>query len=112
MKLSVMRSLCVLALASISTTVRADETGVAGIHTWQKVGKKTCLVDHYHYGSGSGRTRKEAERAAIGSWAGFTAWEYGSSWGRYAIAVGKSMNCSNDAAEWSCSTHARACRPW
>src|SRR5262249_14217075 len=33
-----------------------DETGVAGIHDWVKIGRKTCFVDHFHNGSGNGKT--------------------------------------------------------
>jgi hypothetical protein len=105
----------VLALAgplAPSVPVEAGETGVAGIHSWVKIGGKTCLVDHYHDGSGTGASRASAQSAAIRSWAEFTAWEYGSSWGRYGLAVGKSMNCSGGGGSWSCSTSARACRGW
>jgi hypothetical protein len=92
--------------------VQASETGVAGIHSWVRVGGKTCLLDHYHDGSGSGASKAAAQASAIRSWADFTAWEYGSSWGRYGLAVGKSMNCSGGGGSWSCNTSARACRGW
>jgi hypothetical protein len=95
-----------------SAPVQASETGVAGIHSWVRVGGKTCLVDHYHDGSGTGATKGAAQAAAIRSWVDFTAWEYGSSWGRYGLAVGKSMNCDRGTSGWSCNTSARACRGW
>jgi hypothetical protein len=66
-----------------SQPAQADETGVASIHSWVRTGGKTCLVDHYHDGSGSGSTRGSAQAAAIRAWAEFTAGEYGTSWGRY-----------------------------
>lgn len=91
---------------------QAGETGVASIHSWVRVGGKTCLVDHYHDGSGSGSSRSAAQAAAIRSWAEFTTWEYGSSWGRYSLAVGKSMTCDRGMGSWSCNTSARACRGW
>ena len=91
---------------------QAGETGVASIHSWVKIGGKTCLVDHYHDGSGTGSSRASAQAAAIRSWAEFTTWEYGNSWGRYGLAVGKSMNCSGGGGSWSCNTSARACRGW
>jgi hypothetical protein len=87
----------------------AEETGIAGIHTWVKTGRKTCLADHFHNGSGTGATRAQAERAAIQSWVDFTAWEYGGSWGRYAIAASKKMDCSRSES-WSCDVEARPCR--
>ena len=64
---------------------QAGETGVASIHSWVKIGGKTCLVDHYHDGSGTGSSRASAQAAAIRSWAEFTTWEYGNSWGRYGL---------------------------
>jgi hypothetical protein len=90
---------------------QAEETGVAGIHTWVKVGRKTCLADHFHSGSGSGPTRQQAEKQAIQSWIDFTAWEYGSTWGRYALAASKKVNCERGDG-WSCHLEARACRPF
>jgi hypothetical protein len=90
----------------------ADETGVAGMHDWVKVGRKTCMADHFHDGSGSGATRRQAEAAAISAWSSFTAWEYGTSWGRYSIAVNKTMRCSGGARNYTCSISARPCRPY
>jgi hypothetical protein len=88
------------------------ETGIAKIHTWAKIGRKTCMLDHFHYGSGNGPTRAQAERVAIRSWADFTAWEYGETWGRYTIAVSKKMTCSPGSGGWSCAVEARPCRPY
>jgi hypothetical protein len=89
---------------------QAEETGIAGIHSWVKMGRKTCLADHFHNGTGNGATRPQAERAAVQSWVDFTAWEYGSIWGRYAIAASKKMACSRSES-WSCDVEARPCRP-
>jgi len=91
----------------------AQETGVAEIHSWVKVGRKTCMLDHFHDGSGTGRTKREAERAAIVAWSEFTAWEYGTPWGRYAIAASRSANCSQQSrGSWSCAVQALPCRPY
>jgi hypothetical protein len=104
-------SILAMALATaLSGTAHAGETGVASIHSWVKVGRKTCMLDHYHSGNGSGRTRAEAQRAAIRDWVGFTAWEYGSSWASYSLAVSKSMKCDRSSDGYSCNTDARACR--
>ena len=81
---------------------QSQESGLAGIHAWVKVGRKTCMADHFHDGSGGGPTRAVAERAAIRAWVEFTAWEYGDSWGRYSAAVSKKMKCSQRPG-WSCS---------
>jgi len=88
----------------------AEDTGMAGIHTWVKMGRKTCLADHFHNGNGNGATRAQAERAAVQSWVDFTAWEYGGIWGRYAIAASKKVTCENSGG-WSCFLEARPCRP-
>jgi hypothetical protein len=102
-------TLAVGVLIGVGAPVQAEETGVAGIHSWVKVGRKTCLVDHFHSGSGSGNTRSVAERQAIQSWADFTAWEYGSTWGRYTLAASKKMTCQRGDS-WSCFVEARPCR--
>ena len=59
------------------------------MHTWVRVGGRTCLLDHFHDGSGSGPTRAAAQRAAIRSWIDFTAWEYGGRWGSWGASLSK-----------------------
>ena len=93
-------------------TAWSQGTGMADIHTWVKVGRKTCMLDHYHDGSGNGPARTQAERAAIRAWAEFTAWEYGNSWGNFGNAASKSVNCTRGAGGWSCAVQARPCRPY
>jgi hypothetical protein len=101
-------------LGSLPTApVHADETGMAGIHTWRKVGKKTCLVDHFHDGDGTGTNQKTAELAAVRSWQSFTDLEYGSDWANFKYANSKAMKCANEGgARWSCRTEAVPCRAW
>ena len=100
-----------LALAlTTADTAMAQDTGLAGMHAWVRIGGRTCLLDHYHDGSGSGPTRASAMRAAIGAWSDFTAFEYGSRWGSYRAAVSKRMGCSGGPGNYSCSTSARPCR--
>ena len=103
---------CSIAQAQSRRAVEAEETGVAQIHAWMKVGRKTCMVDHFHDGSGTGPSRKQAERAAITAWSEFTAWEYGTPWGRYTIAESRKMDCSQSGSGWNCAVQARACRPY
>lgn len=88
----------------------ADETGLASIHSWQKVSGRTCLVDHEHDGSGKGDTQPLAMRSAIQSWESFTDLEYGSDWASYANSVGKRVSCGRLGGEVSCQIAARACR--
>lgn len=105
--------LCASTLALMAVpggTAQAQETGLAGMHSWSRVGGKTCMTDHFHDGSGSGSTRAGAQRAAIGAWIDFTAWEYGRRWGSYAAAASKRMSCSGGPGNYSCSTSARPCR--
>lgn len=106
---------CVLVLSILTGLMgpvqAAEETGIASIHTWVKIGRKTCLLDHFHSGTGNAATRAQAERQAVQSWVDFTAWEYGGSWGRYSIAASKKMNCERTES-WSCFLEARPCRPY
>ncbi len=96
-------------VCGVSVPVEADDTGLASIHTWRKVGKKTCFVDHYHDGQGTGISRAIAEKSAITNWVGFTALEYGSDWGSYGNAVNKTMTC-RQTNEWVCDVSAIPCR--
>lgn len=97
--------------ATGAAQARAEETGLAEIHSWVKMGRKTCMADHYHSGNGNAATRPQAERQAVQSWVDFTAWEYGTPWGRYSIAASKKMTCERTGS-WSCFVEARPCRPF
>ena len=89
----------------------ADETGMVGLHSLRREGGKTCMSEHEHHGSSSGHASRRAAEAAAGyDWQGFTAWEYGTSWGSFAAAAGKKMSCSHGAGGWSCEVDARPCR--
>ncbi len=106
---------CISALAlgvmlATSGAAVAQDTGLAGMHTWVRVGGRTCLVDHFHDGSGSGPTRAAAQRAAIRAWIDFTAWEYGGRWGSYGASVSKRMSCTGGPGNYSCETSSRPCR--
>ncbi len=94
--------------------VRAEETGMHNLHSMRKVGRKTCFIDHYHSGSGSGATKQEAESSAIGSWQSFTAWEYGGSWGSWRLSEAKSVSCDRGGlgGAWNCSINSIPCRPF
>jgi hypothetical protein len=102
-----------LAGALVCEPAVADETGLASIHQFRKVGKKTCLVDHSHDGAGTGTSRQVAELSAIRSWMSFTDLEYGSDWAQFRMAISKSMRCStNGPGNWSCQLEAVPCRGW
>jgi hypothetical protein len=91
---------------------RASETGVASIHSWRKVGKRTCLVNHDHQGSGSGISKAIAQRNAIDSWTSFTDFEYGSSWANFKLAIEKRISCEPTGSGYNCSLSAVPCRGW
>lgn len=88
----------------------ADDTGFASMHDQRREGGRLCLVGHYHYGSGNGRTKAAAQKAAISSWASFTAFEYGTDWARFSRAASKRMSCSGSAGNVDCQLEARPCR--
>lgn len=89
----------------------AQTTGLDRLHTQARVGGKTCMTEHEHYGEGTMRTKRGAELAAMRAWSSFTAFEYGAPWGSYAAAAGKKMDCSKNSNEtWLCKTTARPCR--
>lgn len=99
-----------VALLGTPLPASAQETGLAGIHTWVPVGRKTCMESHYHDGNGTGKTKKDAERAAIRSWESFTIWEYGPPWGRYAASESKRTTCDVAADKsFSCHVTSRPC---
>jgi len=90
---------------------KADETGLASIHTWRKVGRKTCFTEHRHYGSSAGHeSRKAAQAAAIADWQGFTAFEYGLNWAYYKNAAEKVSNCTQQGGGWKCEVEAIPCK--
>lgn len=99
-------------LAATPGVVQAQETGLASMHSWVQVGRnKTCMASHTHDGSGNGKTKKDAEKAAIRSWESFTIWEYGPQWGRYSESVSKTVNCDRTTgSEFSCHVNSRPCK--
>lgn len=100
-----------ISFLSTAMPVRAQETGLASIHEWVVVGRKTCMASHTHDGSGTGKTKKDAEKAAILSWESFTIWEYGSPWGRFSESASKTINCNkNTSSEFACQVNSRPCK--
>ena len=99
----------ILTLASASAAI-ADDTGLAYSHDLRKEGGRLCMADHYHSGSGEGRTKEGARKAAIRSWADFTNFEYGTVWARFSLAASPSTRFSKEANGWSAYIDARPCR--
>jgi hypothetical protein len=100
--------LCGIALAAPASA--AQDGALVGLHDLRREGNKTCMVGHFHTGSGNGNSRGQAEGAAARSWSEFTGWEYGGHWGSPSLAASKSMKCSQGASGWSCEFEARACK--
>jgi hypothetical protein len=99
-------------LASGGGAALADDTGLAGtLHDLRREGRKVCIVEHWHYGSGVGATKKAALADATGSWQSFTAMEYGSDWARFQKANSRNVSCSNaGGGSVNCSIEGRPCR--
>ena len=100
-----------LAVSLPTLPASADETGLASMHDWVRVGRKVCYSEHTHYASSNGhRTKRAALNAAIKDWQEFTAFEYGTSWAYFRRANAKRKACSRQASGWSCSIQARPCK--
>jgi hypothetical protein len=108
---AILMSACGL-LAAAGLPAVADDNGLAGsIHDLRREGRKLCQVDHWHYGSGVGSTKKAAMADAVGSWQSFTALEYGTDWARFQKANSRNVSCSNTGGGGvSCSIEGRPCR--
>jgi hypothetical protein len=92
------------------TAVMADDTGLAYSHTLRKERGRLCMADHWHSGSGEGRTKTAARTAAIRSWADFTNFEYGTVWARFSLAASPSTRYTKAESGWSAAVDARPCR--
>ena len=82
------------------------------LHDEQRVGKLSCMVDHYHFGSSKGQaSRKAAEADAAASWENFVDFEYGGAYASWKASQGKSVDCANDGSGlWGCTVSSRPCR--
>ena len=100
----------VAAVCAVSAPALADDTGFAYAHDLRREAGRTCFTDHYHYGSGTGPTKAAAQKAAIGSWASFTDFEYGSDWARFSRAASKGISCSRGGGSFDCQIQARPCK--
>lgn len=97
--------------AGFAAPVLADDNGLAAIHDFRREGGRLCFADHWHYGTGSGGTRKAAQADAISNWSSFTALEYGSDWARFNKASSKSLRCQpNGGGSFDCQIEGRPCK--
>jgi len=109
MKLLFAAAVSFAAFAS-SASAAQEDVGLAGMHDLRREGNRICMSDHWHYGaSGAMQNRKAAQAQAIESWSSFTAFEYGSEWGNFAVAGGKKVECSDGPSGVTCNASARPC---
>lgn len=100
-----------LAILSAATAQQREAiTGIDKIHAQAPVGGKVCMIRHKHGGDGTMPSRRGAEAASIRAWQVFTADEYGTAWGKYALAGSKKMLCAQSGGAWTCQTTAKPCR--
>jgi len=100
-----------LILSVVPAAAQSGGMGLAGLHDWVRVGNKVCMKDHFHSGSSAGeKSKKAAEAAAIGSWQGFTAWEYGDAWASFRNSESKRVKCDGAGTSWGCTVDSRPCR--
>lgn len=103
---------CVAAVVGLLGAGSASAQSLEFLHAHRQEGAKICMADHFHYGSSGGHaTRQDAERAAISSWSGFTAWEYGDRWGSWRLAGSRKVSCTGQPGSFGCQVEARPCRP-
>ncbi len=108
-QIRIISSVCGLLVGGLP--VLADDNGLAGtIHDLRRESGRLCQVDHWHYGSGVGATKKLAMADAVGSWQSFTALEYGTDWARFQRAASRNVSCSKSGGDVSCSIEGRPCR--
>lgn len=103
----------VFAFIILALTAFAQEDGsLVGLHDLRVERGRMCMSDHFHVGDAQARpSRQIAEREALASWSGFTAWEYGDHWGNPKLAGSPSMKCEQSSGlGWSCQFNARPCR--
>ncbi len=101
----------VVALTALAATaVRADDTGLASMHAFIKIGGKTCFDGHRHSGSGEGATKDKARAAAIKAWWEYTAGEYGSDWAHWGRSAAQKVSYGKAATGWSATVESTPCK--
>ena len=111
--MSVMLRIGALAFIGVGLSalpVVAGETGIAAIHSWVQVGKKTCIKEHWHYGNATAPTKAEAEKKAVNNWIVYTQLDYGSDWMSFKIGESRHLKCEKLGDGWACEAAARACK--
>jgi len=72
---------------------------------------RLCMDGHWHFGSGnSAKSKRAALKAAVASWAGFVAFEYGTAYASFRRGADKGRKCLKENGTWFCSVQARPCR--
>lgn len=108
-----------IVLASVlvaSMASHASAQGLDRLHKQAVEGHRMCMKSHYHYmSSGAWPSKAMAMATAKRRWEGFTATEYGRSWGALRHAASVAWACgsvtTHRGMQWSCELKARPCRP-
>lgn len=88
----------------------AQDSGMSSMHAQRREAGKVCMIDHFHYGSGSGSTKQKALIDAIGAWQGFTDFEYGGRWASWKRSAGKQIKYSSGTTGVTADISSRPCR--
>lgn len=110
MKITVATFGALAVLVATAPAALADDTGFASMHELRKERGRLCMADHAHSGVGEGKTREAARRAALASWYGYTAGEYGSDWARWGRSAAQTVSYTKADSGWSATVESRPCR--
>jgi hypothetical protein len=104
-----MLALTIIATGMPFTAMAQEITGLAAMHDMRREKGKLCMSEHFHYGSGVGASKQEAQRSAVRSWIDFTHLEYGGRWSSFANSASKKVSYTKETRGWSASVEARPC---
>lgn len=98
------------AIALPTPTALAQDSGLSSMHAQRREAGKVCMIDHFHYGSGSGSTKPKALADAIGAWQGFTDFEYGGRWASWRRSASKQIKYSSSPTGFTADISSRPCK--
>ncbi|MGQ0456865.1 MAG: hypothetical protein ACT4OU_07370 [Hyphomicrobium sp.] len=84
--------------------------GMDSMHDQRREGGRVCMIDHFHYGSGSGKSKQAALADAIGSWQSFTDFEYGGRWASWKRSASKEIKYGSNPQGITADISSRPCR--
>lgn len=84
--------------------------GLDSMHEQRREAGRVCMSDHFHYGSGAGRTKPIALADAISSWQSFTDFEYGGRWASWKRSASKEIKYASTPQGFAADISSRPCR--